>query len=137
MKINKEYITYVIVFFIAVFILILSFLSIYVCPFYYVTGVSCPSCGMSRAFLSVLSLDFKSSFHYHALWPLVVVVLPTYFLVKINIIKMNKKMINTLSIIVALIFLSYYIYRLITSSDIVEIHFYDSLIYKIYSLLFK
>ena len=136
MKINKEYITYVIVFFIVLFICILSYLNIYICPFLYVTGIPCPCCGMTRAFISLLDLDFKSSFHYHALWPIVLVILPTYFLLKIKKIKVNKKLETTLSIIIATLFLGYYIFRHIIGSEIVEIHFHDSLIYKIYRLFF-
>jgi len=136
MKIYKEYKTYVIVFFIVLFIGTLSYLKVYVCPFLFITGIPCPLCGMTRAFFSVFRLDFKSSFYYHALWPLVLVTLPTYILLIINKIKVNKKLETTLSILIALLFLGYYIFRHIIGSEIVEIHFHDSLIYKIYSLLF-
>ncbi len=32
------------------------------------TGVPCPSCGLSRAWLSVLRLDFASAFSYHPMF---------------------------------------------------------------------
>ena len=38
------------------------------CPIKYLTGVSCPGCGMSRACMSVLKFDFASAFYYHPLW---------------------------------------------------------------------
>lgn len=41
------------------------------CPIRFVTGISCAGCGMTRAWLSVLSLDFSDAFYYHPLWPLV------------------------------------------------------------------
>ena len=137
MKFNKEYITYVIVFFIVLIIGILSYLKIYICPFYYITGIPCPMCGMTRALFSLLELDFKSAFHYHALWPLVITVIPAYSFLVIKKIKINKKLETTVSITLALIFISYFIFRHIIGSEIVEVHFNKSLIYKIYFLLFK
>lgn len=38
------------------------------CPIKYLTGVSCPGCGMTRAWKSVLYLDFAAAFSYHPLW---------------------------------------------------------------------
>lgn len=38
------------------------------CPIKFVTGVSCPGCGMTRAWLSVLRLDFAAAFYYHPLF---------------------------------------------------------------------
>lgn len=38
------------------------------CPIKWATGVSCPGCGMTRAFVSVLRLDFAAAFYYHPLW---------------------------------------------------------------------
>lgn len=38
------------------------------CIFRLVTGVPCPGCGMTRAHLAALSLDFRAAFFYHPLW---------------------------------------------------------------------
>ena len=38
------------------------------CPIKYLTGVSCPGCGMTRAWKAVLHLDFAGAFSYHPLW---------------------------------------------------------------------
>lgn len=38
------------------------------CPFRKLTGVPCPGCGMSRAWLAVLHGNFKEAFHYHPLF---------------------------------------------------------------------
>ena len=35
------------------------------CPIRWFTGISCPGCGMSRAFISLLRLDFAAAFRYH------------------------------------------------------------------------
>lgn len=46
------------------------------CPFRHFTGVPCPSCGMSRAWVAALKLDFASAFSFHPLFwsiPLLVI----------------------------------------------------------------
>ena len=40
------------------------------CLFRKLTGVPCPGCGMTRAHLAVLRLDFRAAFYYHPLWML-------------------------------------------------------------------
>lgn len=40
----------------------------YRCPFYLITGIPCPSCGMTRAVAAALHLDFKKAFEYHPLF---------------------------------------------------------------------
>ncbi|MDR2157132.1 MAG: DUF2752 domain-containing protein [Clostridiales Family XIII bacterium] len=41
------------------------------CPFKLITGIPCPGCGMTRAFLSAAQLDFRSAFAYHPLFPII------------------------------------------------------------------
>lgn len=40
------------------------------CPIRFLTGVSCAGCGMTRAWMSVLRLDFAAAYRYHPLFPL-------------------------------------------------------------------
>ena len=40
------------------------------CLFRKLTGVPCPGCGMTRAHLAALRLDFRTAFYYHPLWML-------------------------------------------------------------------
>ncbi|MBQ7380270.1 MAG: DUF2752 domain-containing protein [Clostridia bacterium] len=35
------------------------------CPTYLIFGICCPFCGMTRAHLAALQLDFASAFYYH------------------------------------------------------------------------
>ena len=42
------------------------------CPVRRLFGVSCPLCGMGRACLCALRLDFGAAFRFHPLWPLTV-----------------------------------------------------------------
>ncbi len=39
-----------------------------ICAFYNITGVYCPSCGMTRAFVSLMHLDFKTAFMYNPMF---------------------------------------------------------------------
>lgn len=38
------------------------------CPIKFLTGISCAGCGMTRAWLSVLHLDFSAAIDYHPLF---------------------------------------------------------------------
>lgn len=38
------------------------------CVFRHVTGLPCPTCGMTRAWLSALRLDFGAAFSYHPMF---------------------------------------------------------------------
>lgn len=38
------------------------------CPFFMITDVCCPFCGMTRAHLAMLRLDFANAFYYHPLF---------------------------------------------------------------------
>jgi hypothetical protein len=38
------------------------------CIFLSITGVKCPGCGMTRAILSAMSLNFKEAFYYHKMF---------------------------------------------------------------------
>ena len=49
------------------------------CPFLAWTGLPCPTCGMTRAWIAALQLDFQTAFAYHPLfWT--VPILYLYFL---------------------------------------------------------
>lgn len=39
------------------------------CVFYETLGIPCPTCGMTRAVLSAIKLDFGEAFGYHPLFP--------------------------------------------------------------------
>ncbi|NBH84470.1 DUF2752 domain-containing protein [bacterium C-53] len=52
------------------------------------TGLPCPGCGMTRAWLSVFHLDFQSAFFYHPLFLLPVLIVLLLFLETVCHIKM-------------------------------------------------
>ena len=35
------------------------------CPVQYLTGISCPGCGITRGLWGILTLDFSAAWHYH------------------------------------------------------------------------
>ena len=45
------------------------------CPIKFITGISCPGCGMTRAWLEALRLDFDAALAYHPLFWTVPIVL--------------------------------------------------------------
>ena len=46
------------------------------CLFRYWTGIPCPGCGLSRAWLSALRLDLSAAFRYHPMfWSIPVLIL--------------------------------------------------------------
>ena len=67
MKIKGVKLKIVITAVILLFAVVLYFspVSCLILPF---TGVRCPGCGMTRALLSALRLDFKAAFNYHAMF---------------------------------------------------------------------
>jgi hypothetical protein len=84
---KKQLKTIILIFFIVIiYILLNNKLHRSICIFYNITGVPCPGCGMTRSFMSLLKLDFKSSFNYHPLFPLV-------FFLPFLIIRKNTKLI--------------------------------------------
>ena len=114
-----------------IIILLLSLLKIYKCPFKYIFGISCPFCGMTRAFISLIKFEIAKSFYYHLLWPLVLIILIIYTLIELKIIKIKKKIIYILLYVFCIINLIYYFYRLFNNSNIVYFDFKKSLINKI------
>lgn len=47
-----------------------ALLVLFGCPLYRFTGLPCPLCGMTRAWLAALRLDFSAAFFFHPLFPL-------------------------------------------------------------------
>ncbi|MNI62774.1 hypothetical protein D3C73_1181070 [compost metagenome] len=74
------------------------------CVFHELTGLYCPGCGITRALLSLLTLDVYQGFRYN---PLVFVILPlyiTYTMATKNQMRRISKVIMTVMLIVTLVF---------------------------------
>ena len=49
------------------------------CPIKFITGISCPGCGMTRAWLSLLLRgDLEAAFHYHPLFWILIPAVPLF-----------------------------------------------------------
>lgn len=116
-------------------IAIIIILGKYKCPFQHVIGISCPMCGLTRAIYNALLFNFKESFYYHLLWPLIISGIILYILYKYKMIHINEKIVFFLLEVFAIINVIYYFYRLFSGSNIVYIDFSQSLLYKIFHFI--
>lgn len=84
------------------------------CPIKLLTGISCAGCGMSRAYFSLLHLNFREAFHYHPLFPCPVIFVAVYIMTKLGFSQKAAKVIYG---VMAFLFIAVYIYRMITPYD--------------------
>lgn len=104
------------------------------CPIKFLTGISCAGCGISRAFLSALKLDFKTAMNFHPLFWLVILAMIVFLFKQIIPIKFIKHF--TYFFITC--FISVYIVRLIFyKNNIVVFNPQNGLIYKIICNIIK
>lgn len=107
------------------------------CLFRATTGFPCPSCGMTRAYIHALNLDFKNAFKYHPLFPL------PLFLFAIIAFRKKVKIFdsiynnNFLIICLIIIFIGVYVFRFINSFPYEEpfTYNYSSHVYTILEIL--
>ena len=86
--------------------LLLSFFDIG-CPFYYFLHIPCPTCGVTRALLALLRLDFKAYFNYNAM---ALGLLIAFFML---VIPSNKnKWVNGIAISILILNFIYYFFRI-------------------------
>ena len=112
-KIIKKHIFYI--FLLLVLLITMSYFKV-PCFFRFFTGFPCPSCGMTRAFFSLIKLNFRDSFYYH---PLLIPALITAFIaihVDVTKFNFNKKFFNIYFWTFIIIFFAVYIFRIITNS---------------------
>ena len=86
------------------------------CFFRFFTKIPCPSCGMTRAFLSLMKLNFYESFYYHPLLIPSLIVAFSAIHMNVSALKFNKKIRNVCLWIFIIIFFVVYIFRLMTNS---------------------
>lgn len=112
-------------------ILYLIFILLYYkCPFNYLFGLSCPGCGLTRAYYALFRFDLSEAFHFHPLfflYPLVLV----FFIVS-KILKWNIKTKYWIMIAVGIYALTIIVYliRLSLNNDIVYFHPEEGLLTK-------
>ncbi len=97
------------------------------CPIRWLTGICCPSCGMTRAALSLITLDIESAFQYHPL----VFCLPVAVLLFIFRKHIDGKIFGIFFWLFIVALLIIYIYRILSGSEIVYADFSSGIIYRI------
>ena len=98
-----------------------------ICVIYNTTGLPCPSCGMTRAFLYLAKFDFAEAFHYHPLFPMVPLLFFSY-------LKGNQKLLIT----ICLIFIVVWLIRMVLYfPDIEPLNYNNSSIFGIIINYFK
>ena len=86
------------------------------CPIRFLTGISCPGCGMTRAWISLLQGNLSAAVSYH---PLLFTVVPAVIAVFFRS-RIPKRIFSILTWALILLFLAVYLYRMLfSSSDVV------------------
>ena len=96
------------------------------CIFKKLSGLSCPGCGMTRAWLSFLKGDIGKAFYYHPLFWMIIVI-PAIALIRNRI---SDSLFNGILICCIVLLMGCYLIRLFVGSDIVSFNPYNSLIIK-------
>lgn len=96
------------------------------CIFKKLSGLSCPGCGMTRAWLSFLKGDIGKAFYYHPLFWMIIVI-PAIPLIRNRI---SDSLFNGILICCIVLLMGCYLIRLFGGSDIVSFNPYNSLIIK-------
>ena len=91
-------------------LILLAVCLFYKCPFRLLFHVDCPGCGMTRAIVSAIKLDFKAAFQYHALFP--IVILGGFYYVFREYLYMGKKKEKIAVISAAALFLIRWLLRM-------------------------
>ena len=98
------------------------------CPIRFITGISCAGCGMTRAWLSVLELNFLQAFHFHPLFWTVPVISFVYLVRK----RISHRTLRFVKGITIILFTTVYIMRMLNPEDtVVEINIYKSVVWHI------
>ncbi|WP_294401166.1 DUF2752 domain-containing protein [uncultured Clostridium sp.] len=93
-------------------VIIFLILTRFTCLIKLITGFPCPGCGMTRAYLSMLNLNFKDAWNYHSLFWFIPPVGVFIILADKPLFDSRKKEVIFLILVFSITF-SVYIYRLI------------------------
>ncbi len=120
--------------FIILYLLVAKFLFKAVCPMVLITGLPCPGCGMTRAGMSMLRFDFKQAFYYNPccfMWAAYFM----YMFIQRYVLGNKIKYRDALGIIVGLVTLGVYVYRMATCfpSEAPLTFTYDNMLQHIFS----
>lgn len=114
---------------IALFTALLFYLSGIGCPFRFFFGITCPGCGITRACVSALLLDFSAAFYFHPLWfavPCGICCLAVFYILG------RKRLFYSTLFVLGLAFITVYFIRLILGCEITAFAVKESFLYKIF-----
>lgn len=98
------------------------------CPILFLTGIPCMGCGMTRACLALLRLDFAAALSFHPLCFL----LPVFLVIFLVKNKISKKILNCFIAVFIILFIVVYLVRLSDPMDtIIKINLSDGFFYRI------
>lgn len=112
------------------FLGILFYSYVFGCPLQRLFGITCPGCGMSRAWIAFFKLDFKSAFSFHPLFIPITCVLLYALHREVLPKKLPQKAETVLFILVGSAAVILWIYRLFSDDPVVKIDFEESIINK-------
>ena len=99
------------------------------CPIKFLTGISCPGCGMTRALIHALRLDFVSAFYYHPLW---IGLIPAAIAYIVLYVKGKDRGAKILLILCgAALIIAYVLRMFFADGDIVVFHPEENLLFRI------
>lgn len=103
------------------------------CPIKFVTGVSCPGCGMTRACVCIIFGDFRSAFGFHPLFPIAPIFV---YLIYSDSVK-PKKIKKIALLFIAAAFFMVYLFRLFYGNDyFAMVEPTKGLVYKAFKIVF-
>ena len=80
------------------------------CPFFDVVGIKCPTCGVSRAIISMLKMEFSKSINFHPL--AVPLVISVWICLNAEFLKHKKVALSFAGSIILLNFI-FYLFKMI------------------------
>ena len=80
------------------------------CPIHWITGISCPGCGMTRGLLHLLRLDFSGAAYYHPMVFYLVIAIPVLVILYLRNLEKPRIVLLYVS---AFVMVAIYLYRMI------------------------
>lgn len=106
------------------------------CPILHATGISCPGCGMLRAWFYLLHFDLKRAFFYHPLWWLPPLV-PIFWLLYENK-RISHQTYQRFFYILIVFFLCTYLIRILFFRNfVIRFSPKDGMIFQIFSKIYR
>lgn len=103
------------------------------CPIRYVTGIPCPGCGLSRAYLALLQLNPIQAFKYHPLfWAVPVLALACFCYTR-----RKSRIALVLVVLSGAGLIGLYLYRLSMGDPVLEVDVRSGLIYRSFQFVFN